>query len=203
VKPIQQPIFLIVIISMMLLFCIGGVLAGFVTAARMIHPTLISVTKISIYELKITQLVGGATYTPYPTYTPIPPRPTVTVPNLALQPSLQFTPATIPAPSLTPTPLAIQLVAVSWNVYAGGEAFIKVRTLPGEKCAITFLDPHDQVSSAIGLVAQLADASGFCTWKWLVDSKTEPGTATITIQAAGVTQSFWIQILKNIPTQDP
>jgi hypothetical protein len=203
VKPGQQRIFLIAIIVWMLLSCIGGVLAGFVAAARLIQPTLIVITKVAVYELQITQLVGGATYTPYPTYTSIPPSPTPTVPVLALMPSPQFTPATMPAPSSTPTPLAIQLVAVSWNVYAGGEAFIKVRSMPGEKCTITFLDPREHVSAAAGLVSQLADASGYCTWKWQVDPKTEPGTATITIQAAGVSQSFWIQILKNIPTQDP
>lgn len=124
----------------MLLSCIGGILAGFVTAARLIHPTVVVVTKIAVYDLKVTQLIGGPTYTPYPTYTPIPPKPTPTVFVLALLPSPNFTPATLPAPSLTPTPLVIQLVAVSWNVYAGDEAFIKVRTLPGEKCTITFQD---------------------------------------------------------------
>lgn len=187
----------------MLLSCIGGILAGFVTAARLIHPTVVVVTKIAVYDLKVTQLIGGPTYTPYPTYTPIPPKPTPTVFVLALLQSPNFTPATLPAPSLTPTPLVIQLVAVSWNVYAGDEAFIKVRTLPGEKCTITFQDPREQVSTAPGLVSLLADASGFCTWKWQVDPKIEPGTATIRIQAAGVSQSFWIQILKNIPTQSP
>ena len=69
------------------------------------------------------------------------------------------------------------------DVYRGNAACLQVSTLPGADCSIEVVLPSGRSSTASGLLAQTADASGDIIWAWLVGGNTGPGRGTIRVMA--------------------
>lgn len=65
-------------------------------------------------------------------------------------------------------------------VRQGGTATVTVKTRPGDRCDITVIYKSGP-STAKGLVAKQADASGFVSWSWTVGSRTTPGSWPVVI----------------------
>lgn len=177
--------------------CIGGGVVGWLIGSSGNRPTQPSVTQVTVYQLAITQLIGLPTYTPYPTYTQ--PPPSLSETSFRVSPKASFTPAALPIPSLTPTPLGIELVNLSWNVYPNQEAFIVIKTVPGTRCSIRYSDPLGQAANLASLADQFADENGHCAWKWLIAPRAKPGSARVTVTAMGMSATYLIQVQSGTP----
>lgn len=196
-KLADQRIFPLIIILWVLASCIGGIVAGILAAPNFIQPTQIVVTQVTVYKLVITQIVGGPTYTPYPTFTQ--PPPTFTPPALVPIPKASSTLAPLPIPTFTPTPSDIQLVNFSWNAFPDQEAFIEIKTIPGILCSIRYTDPLGNPANLASLADQFANENGKCVWKWLINSRTHTGAASVTVSAGGKTTTYRLQIQSKTP----
>ena len=190
----DQRIILVLTLCWVVVSCIGGAFIGVNAAKVFIKPEKFIVTPINFYELAITQVTGGATYTPYPTFT-APPQSAPTQPRIE-QPTPAFTPAAIPLPSMTPTQAAIFLVAFSWNVYPGDQAFIKVRIDPGVKCTIEVIDPLGKKVENPLLTAEMSNEYGICYWSWEMDEKSPTGVGTVTVRVNNLETTYLLQITK-------
>lgn len=78
--------------------------------------------------------------------------------------------------------LFIDLVSVTSPVQQGGNATIKVRTLPGAECNIR-VKYKSGWSTAAGLYSKKADEEGLVSWTWTVSPRTYPGTWMIYVTA--------------------
>jgi hypothetical protein len=86
------------------------------------------------------------------------------------------------------------LISLSSPVNVGGTASASIQTQAGTNCSIGYVTPHGTQSKAQGLVPETAGGDGVCSWSWKIGASTQSGTGTVTITAAGQTQSFPIVI---------
>jgi hypothetical protein len=197
VKLGNQRSLLLIVFLWVLASLIGGFVAGIQAAPHFTQSTQIIVTNVNVHELVITQIIGGPTYTPYPTYTQLPSTPTATRRFIK-----QATPSatwTLPVITPTPTPSGLQLVDFSWNAFPDHEAFIEIRTTPGNICTIEYADPQGNTFDYAELNNQLADENGLCIWKWIIAKRTKTGSATVTVAAGGKSATYLLQILSSTP----
>ncbi len=139
---------------------------------------------------------GETGTTPAPTYTPSR-TPTPTPPSTGLPPSP--TPSETPAPTTTPMPSPppqevgqgfINITSITSPVEQNSTAQLNISTLPDTQCSIKVTLPSGNQSSAKGLEAKTADASGNTTWSWKINWNTTPGTANIDITCSKDGQNF-------------
>lgn len=78
--------------------------------------------------------------------------------------------------------LFVELVSVTSPVKQGAEATVAIRTLPKAECSIR-VRYKSGYSTAAGLYAKTADASGMVAWTWTVGVRTTPGTWPIYVTA--------------------
>jgi hypothetical protein len=196
-KPGNQRSLFVVILIWVLLTCIGGIVVGVMAAPRFIKPTQIVITEISRHELVITQIVGGPTYTPYPTFTQPPATSTPTLGELV--PGLGLPPTLPPTETLTPSPSGLQLVNYSWNVFPGQQAFIEIKTSPGGRCTINYIDTAGDPVELDSLTPLVADENGLCAWRWTIDENTQPGSGSVFVTAGGVAATYLLQVQSTTP----
>ena len=79
-----------------------------------------------------------------------------------------------------PEPLPVTLISLSSVAYAGGEATLIVRTVPGSSCALAVSDESGRMRS---LGSKTADIQGIAMWTWRVG--TTPGRWPILVTCAG------------------
>jgi len=175
-----------------------GLVIGVMLSPGEAEPTSVFVTQVNEYNLAITQIVGGPTYTPFPTYTswptpshepgtPVPWHPSPTPTRIKL---------TIPVTPPTPTEITFELIFLSWSVNAGDKAYAKIRTLPGTTCTLSYTDAGGNTQKIGGFWDQSPDNRGECSWTWSINSRAKLGTGTVTISANGHTRNYLIQITK-------
>jgi Flp pilus assembly protein TadG len=96
----------------------------------------------------------------------------------------------------TVVPTTVSLVSISAPAHASQPATLTVRTAANAFCTVVVSDPNP--SSARGLGAAYADASGVATWTWIVDPTAPPGTWPVTVacsyQALVGRMSTWLSV---------
>jgi beta-lactamase superfamily II metal-dependent hydrolase len=78
--------------------------------------------------------------------------------------------------------LFLQIISVTNPVSPGGEAEVKIKTLPGAKSQIKVFTKSG-TSQAKGLEDKTADKDGYAIWQWRVGSTTAEGTWRIEVSA--------------------
>lgn len=141
------------------------------------------------------------TPTPTPIHTPTPsrtptPTPTPTPPPTSPPPSI---PSETPTPTATPMPSSppqevgqgsINILSITSPVEQNSTAQLSISTLPDAQCSIKVILPSGNQSTAKGLEAKTADASGNITWSWKINWNTTPGTTNIDITCSKEGQSL-------------
>jgi hypothetical protein len=102
------------------------------------------------------------------------------------------------APTLAPAPQpgpasGVEITSVSGG-RPGGRASVAVQTTPGASCSISYRTPAGTPSTAQGLGAKAADASGMVSWTWNIGPSTRPGNGTVVVTCNGASASSPIQI---------
>jgi hypothetical protein len=166
--------------------------------------------------------VSPIVITPTPTPTPITPTPTKLPPTATLTPSETPIPTATLIPSETPisqatsTPLEtatfileststlaptntasasdFTILVLTSPVRAGSSATVRIQTVAGASCFLSYTTPSGTDSQAAGLGATTADTKGVCSWTWNIGPKTKAGTGSLAITANGSTQYLSIVI---------
>jgi len=105
----------------------------------------------------------------------------------------------VESPAAAPTsqpdqPVAtVNFVSVS-GARPGERASATIQTTAGARCSIAYKEPSGRRSTAAGLRDKTADANGKVTWTWLIGSRANPGTGTITVTCDGSTATTNISI---------
>lgn len=63
----------------------------------------------------------------------------------------------------------------------GEEATFYIYGLPGKTYGISVTNPSQQASESQGLEDQVADATGYCEWTWMVGTNTGVGEGSIVV----------------------
>jgi len=79
-----------------------------------------------------------------------------------------------------PAPLSIKVTKRTSSVRHGGTASVTIKTTKRARCTIE-VDYLSGPSTAAGLVDKTASSAGLITWKWMVGTRTTPGTWPIYI----------------------
>ena len=160
--------------------------------------------------------------TPTPTPTPITPTPTQLPPIATLIPSETPIPtATLissetPISQATSTPLEtatfilkststlaptntasasdFTILVITSPVSAGSNATVRIQTVAGTSCFLSYTTPAGTDSQAAGIGATTADAKGVCSWTWKIGPRTKAGTGSLAITANHSTQFLSIVI---------
>jgi hypothetical protein len=117
-----------------------------------------------------------------PTLPPTPP-PTLATPTLAT-PTLAAPTLATPsdAPTSSGTTLAVDITSLPSTVSANSTVTLVAATAPGASCQAKVKFHSGKPSTAPGLAKkQTADATGKASWTWTVDSGTDSGTSTATV----------------------
>ena len=90
---------------------------------------------------------------------------------------------------VTPTPstsTGVELTIVSPKVAPGETETLSARSnRPHDSCDLTVILPSGRESTADGLGSTSADARGQATWTWRIGSRTDAGTAHVTVTCGG------------------
>lgn len=101
-----------------------------------------------------------------------------------------------PTPTLSPTPvITIDLVSLTTPIGLGQRATLTIKTAPGQRCLIAYYTPLGNLSDAQDLISQDSDASGICSWTWIIGTMTTLGTGDITVRVGDVTAKYEIEII--------
>lgn len=154
--------------------------------------------------------VSPIVITPTPTATPITPTPTKLPPTATLIPSetpipqatstlaetVTFTPESTStfAPTNTASASDFTVLVLTSPVRAGSNATVRIQTVAGASCYLSYTTPSGTDSQAAGLGATTAGANGVCSWTWNISPKTNAGTGSLAISANGSTQFLSIVI---------
>ncbi len=99
------------------------------------------------------------------------------------------------AAAFIPPPRPLQVVGASTSAARGGNAAIRVSTIPNARCDITYIPPANSGASTTGLGPRFADASGTVSWAWTVALTTATGNATVVVNCAGGSVTVSITIV--------
>lgn len=154
--------------------------------------------------------VSPIVITPTPTPTPVTPTSTKLPSTATLVPSqtptlqatstlaetVTFTPESTSTfvPTDTASASDFTILVLTSPVRAGSNATVRIQTVAGASCYLSYTTPSGTDSQAAGLGATTADAKGVCSWSWNISPKTNAGTGSIAITANGSTQFFSIVI---------
>jgi hypothetical protein len=78
-------------------------------------------------------------------------------------------------------------------------ANVTVRTLPGTKCSIEYINPAGRADQADGLGDRKADGNGTISWSWRVADGTPKGVGIVTVRCGRAALSIPIGIGEEIP----
>jgi hypothetical protein len=76
----------------------------------------------------------------------------------------------------------------------GGSATVTAHTTPGAGCSVVYRTPAGTVSTAQGLAARTADASGTVSWTWDIGPATGSGTGRVEVTCGAGTARSPIEI---------
>jgi hypothetical protein len=88
---------------------------------------------------------------------------------------------TIVAPTTTPL-LQIDLITITSPVSHGGHASATLATQPATTCTAEFVPSSLQPQRLPDLQPQVADATGYVTWQWVVPPLTPRGMASLLVR---------------------
>ena len=105
-------------------------------------------------------------------------------------------PTSTPTASPSPTPPAggLSIVSVTSPVRHGANASLTAKSIPGEKCILSYRTPAGTNSTAAGLGQETVSSSGQVTWTWKIGTNTNPGTGTLVVACGSKTVSGTIVI---------
>jgi len=154
--------------------------------------------------------VSPIVITPTPTPTPITPTPTKFPSTATLVPSqtptlqatstlaetVTFTPESTStlAPTNTASASDFTILVLTSPVRAGSNATVRIQTVAGASCYLSYTTPSGTDSQAAGLGTTTAGSNGVCSWTWNISPKTNAGTGSLAITANGSTQFLSIVI---------
>lgn len=103
---------------------------------------------------------------------------------------------TVVNPTQSPTANAGQVTVIKLTSPAtrGAEATLQIQTDPFNACAVEFYSPDGTRVNKNKLADIQADASGICTWTWIVSDKAIPGKGKLVVIAGDQTLTVDIDI---------
>ena len=107
------------------------------------------------------------------------------------------TPRSAPTNTRPPQPTAAPvwtLISLTSPISPNSIAQLSIQTIAGAGCSLAYTTPSGTQSTAQGLGATTADASGVCAWSWKIGPSTNPGAGRLSVTANGVTKSLDILI---------
>ena len=84
--------------------------------------------------------------------------------------------------------------SVSSPVKKGGKATVQAKAGPNQSCNLDYVAPGGTKSTASGLGAKTADASGSVSWTWTIGGNTNPGPGKLTVTCGPQTVTANIEI---------
>jgi len=99
-------------------------------------------------------------------------------------PAPATTPSVATLPATPPGALTLDFISCTDTTPQGGPMKVTVRTAPGARCILTFINPDTGTRSAMPADKErIADASGLATWEWNISKHTHEGQATVEVVA--------------------
>jgi hypothetical protein len=171
---------------------VGWVAAAYLTAATGTAAAAAGpISTVAPSSSPISTIASGTS----PTDTPVPATVAPTTPTQQTVTADVSTVIPVATPSTTTAtpasaaaPASVSFASVN-GARPGQTASIGVQTNPGASCSIIFVPPHGTTSTADGLAAKVADATGKVAWSWVVDARSPvgPGSVTVTCNGASAT----------------
>ncbi|MEW6142443.1 MAG: hypothetical protein AB1597_04705 [Chloroflexota bacterium] len=141
----------------------------------------IGMSCLIVMSLIVLMLAAGC---PAPATTPAAKTPSSPVTTPPATPPAVKTPPTTTPPATSPGALTLDFVSATETTPQGGPMKVTVKTAPGAKCVLTFINPDTGTRSAHPADKErIADSSGLATWEWEISKRTHEGQATIEVVA--------------------
>ncbi len=127
----------------------------------------------------------------YPTRTLI----TTIIPSTTPRPVVSNTP--LPTKTITPTSATtsdFKIILTTSPVSVGANATVRIQTVAGASCYLSYTTPSGTESQASELGATTAGVHGICSWTWNIGPKTKRSTGSLVITANDTDQFLDIVI---------
>lgn len=95
-----------------------------------------------------------------------------------------------PTPAATPNPYGDFKVQIPDKALIKNYLTVSLETAPGTACSLTFIPP----SGAVREMEAIADANGFCEWRWKIEENVGRGHGRLIFTVNGVSDTHFIEI---------
>jgi len=85
-------------------------------------------------------------------------------------------------------------VKIPQRVYENSKVTVSVEAGPGANCDLSYITPAGTLSEASGLGQTTAGSDGLCSWSWIVDRISRPGSGRVIIKIEGATETHFFEV---------